>query len=132
VTPKIRHDRSAREFSTDVDGHRAVLNYNYADHVMTIVHTGVPEAIAGRGVAQELMRAALNAARAEGWKVSPKCSYAAAFMLRHTEYADLSRNVEPANSEPDAAAKKHVDELLDEALEESFPASDVPSIIADR
>jgi hypothetical protein len=29
---------------------------------------------------------------------------------------------------PDAADKQHVDDLLDEALEESFPASDSSSV----
>ena len=33
-------------------------------------------------------------------------------------------------SKPDDAAKKHEDETLDEALEESFPASDPPASTA--
>ena len=108
----IDHDTNAHRFITEVDGQRAVLEYVLADAVMTITHTRVPAAIGGRGIAAELMRAALNAARAAGWTVNPVCSYAAAYMRRH----------------PDAAERQHEEELLDEALEESFPASDPPSV----
>ena len=108
----VNHDRTTQEFTADVDGRRAVLNYTLAGHVMTITHTGEPQAIGGRGVAGELMRAALSTATAAGWQVIPACSYASAYMRKRTEDAD----------------KQHVDVLLDEALEESFPASDSPSV----
>ncbi len=85
----IHHDRSAKNFSVDVDGQRCVLEYTFADGVMTITHTGVPEAVGGRGIAAELMRTAFATARSEGWKIVPACSYAAVFVTRHTEYADL-------------------------------------------
>lgn len=32
------------------------------------------------------------------------------------------------SAKPDANEKRHLDERLDEALEESFPASDVPAV----
>ena len=34
----------------------------------------------------------------------------------------------PKPVDPDQSEKRHIDELLDEALEETFPASDPPSI----
>ncbi|MGH8214919.1 MAG: GNAT family N-acetyltransferase [Rhodanobacteraceae bacterium] len=85
----IVHDTGARQFHVDVDGHRGELDYILHGRVMTITHTGVPPAIAGRGVAAELTRATLDAARREGWKVVPACSYAAAFIRRHPEFADV-------------------------------------------
>jgi predicted GNAT family acetyltransferase len=68
----IDHDTKAQRFTTDVDGHRAVLDYSLSDQVMTITHTGVPPAISSRGIAAELMRAALSAARAAGWAAAPR------------------------------------------------------------
>jgi uncharacterized protein len=108
----INHDSNAHRFSTEVDGVRAVLDYTLADSVMTITHTGVPQPIGGRGVAADLMRAALHAARSAGWKVNPACSYAAAYLRRH----------------PDDGERQHEEDLLDEALDESYPASDSPSV----
>ncbi|HET7558110.1 MAG TPA: GNAT family N-acetyltransferase [Rhodanobacteraceae bacterium] len=85
----IHHDSAAREFTVEVDGYVGVLNYDLRGDTMTVTHTLVPEAIGGRGIAAELMRVALETARAEGWKVVPMCSYAAVYMRRHPEYADL-------------------------------------------
>ena len=55
----VIHDQASQQFTTDIDGHRAVLDYTLSGSVMNITHTGVPQAIGGRGVAAELMRAAL-------------------------------------------------------------------------
>ncbi len=85
----IHHDEPGHRFETYVDGHRAELDYVMEGGTMVITHTGVPEAIGGRGIAAVLTRFALAHARAAGWKVLPACAYAAAFMRRHGEYADL-------------------------------------------
>lgn len=86
---QISHQPDGSRFHVTVDGHEAELSYRLAGERMTIDHTGVPAAIGGRGVAAELMRAALDYARAEGLKVVPACSYAAAYIQRHPDCADL-------------------------------------------
>ncbi len=88
---EIRHDAAARRFVADVEGRQAVLDYTICGDVMTITHTGVPPAIRGRGIAGELMRAALSAARNAGWKVMPACSYAAAYVAKQPQDADRRR-----------------------------------------
>lgn len=85
----IRHDPAQRRFSTEVDGHEAELIYGLQATRMVIEHTGVPEAIGGRGIAAALVKAALDHARGAGWKVVPACTYSAAYVQRHPEYADL-------------------------------------------
>ena len=72
-----------------MDGHLGIVDYTLRDGVMTLTHTEVPPPIGGRGIAAELTRTALDTARRKGWKVVPACSYAAAFIRRHPEFADL-------------------------------------------
>ncbi len=86
---QISHDQASSRFTTQLDGHDAELVYRRQGRRLVIDHTGVPQAISGRGVAGQLVRAALDYARAEGLRVVPACSYSADYVRRHPEYADL-------------------------------------------
>ena len=85
----IHHDSARLRFSTALDGHEAELVYRLQRGALVIDHTGVPPAIGGRGVAGDLVKAALDYARAQGLRVVPACSYSAVYVQRHPEYADL-------------------------------------------
>jgi len=85
----ITHDRAAGRFQALVDGQRCVLDYQLDGKLMQIVHTGVPGPLEGRGLAAQLVRAALAEARAQGWWVRPVCSYVRVYMQRHAETQDL-------------------------------------------
>ena len=86
---QINHDPDTGRFTTQLEGHEAELVYRLQHGRMSIDHTGVPEAIGGKGVAGQLVKAALEYARAEGLRVVAACSYSAAYVQRHPEYADL-------------------------------------------
>lgn len=85
----VRDNRAEQEFELDVEGHRAIAAYQREGGTITFTHTLVPEAIAGRGVASKLIRAALDAARDEGLKVVAQCPFVAAYIERHPEYRGL-------------------------------------------
>jgi len=89
ATVDVRHEREANRFAATVEGHECELDYRLEGGVLTILHTGVPSEVGGRGVAAELTRAAVEFARAESLKVYPACSYAAVFFRRNPQYADL-------------------------------------------
>lgn len=85
----VEHEIEQSRFTATVEDNLCVLDYQLHANTMAIVHTGVPPALAGRGIAAELTRVALDTARAEGWKVQPLCSYAAIYMRRHPQYNDI-------------------------------------------
>jgi predicted GNAT family acetyltransferase len=85
----IHHDPVAHRFTTRVDGLEAEVNYHYDGDLIVINHTGVPRAIEGRGIGSALVRAVFDFARETGAKVRPACSYAAAWVERHAQYADV-------------------------------------------
>jgi len=89
MTAPITHDTAAHRFTTTSEGHLAELVYRLEDGKLVIDHTAVPGAIGGRGIAGALVKAALDHARASGLRVVPACSYAAEYIRRHPEYADL-------------------------------------------
>ncbi|WP_017525182.1 GNAT family N-acetyltransferase [Pusillimonas noertemannii] len=85
----IEHNEARQRFECTEEGFLCVLDYQLSGTVMTITHTGVPQAVGGRGIAADLTRHALDTARSRGWKLRPVCSYAAAYIKRHPEYQDL-------------------------------------------
>jgi predicted GNAT family acetyltransferase len=89
MKPDVTHDAVKLRFEAMVDGQHCTLDYELAGTKMTITHTHVPDAVGGRGIAAALMEAALTHARASGWRIVPKCSYAVAYLGRHREWADL-------------------------------------------
>ncbi|WP_421120371.1 GNAT family N-acetyltransferase [Aquihabitans daechungensis] len=65
------------------------LDYRDGDGRRVFSHTGVRPAHEGRGLAAQLVRRGLDDAREEHLQVVPHCSYVAAYIAQHPEYADL-------------------------------------------
>jgi predicted GNAT family acetyltransferase len=89
MQPSIQHDADAGRFIAQVDGHTGYVEYEQHLDRLVLTHTIVPAAIQRRGIAGQLVQAALEHARAHGLKVEPRCSYADAWMQRNPGYADL-------------------------------------------
>lgn len=85
----VTHNSAASRFEAIVDGRLCVADYRLAGGVMQMTHTGVPPPLEGRGIAAQLVAAALSHAREHGLKVRPSCSYVAVYMRRHPETLGL-------------------------------------------
>ena len=85
----VQNEPQSPRVTVVVDGVQALLEYQMRGDQLVITHTGVPEAIGGRGIASDLVKAAFEYARGAGYKVRPACSYAAAWAERHAEYSQL-------------------------------------------
>lgn len=59
------------------------------DGVISANHTGVPEAMAGKGVANALLNFMLDDARKTGFRIVPVCPFVRKQYARHPEWADL-------------------------------------------
>jgi predicted GNAT family acetyltransferase len=87
----IHHDAQNQEFTTVRSGYKAELAYSRPNNdVIDFTHTFVEEELRGKGVADELARAALDFARHEHLKVKASCTFMAGFVKRyHADYADI-------------------------------------------
>ena len=64
-------------------------DYRDRDDVRSFLHTEVEPAYAGRGLASQLIRTALDATRTAGLQVLPFCPFVKAFIAKHPDYVDL-------------------------------------------
>jgi Predicted acetyltransferase len=70
--------------------YEAEMTYRWvAPKVMSIDHTGVPPQFEGRGIALQLVKAAIADARAEDFTIIPRCPYVDVQFRRHPDWADL-------------------------------------------
>jgi predicted GNAT family acetyltransferase len=84
------HDnKAALRFEWREDGHVAFADYARQGNVLVIPHVEAPPALRGTGAAGRLMQAVVDHARENDVKLRPMCSYAAAWLMRHKEHADL-------------------------------------------
>ncbi len=87
--PNVRHNAATGRYEIEIDGHLSVAEYELDGPRMIFTHTLVPPELRGRGIAEQLVRAALDDARAKNRKVVPQCAYVTKFIERHAEYQDL-------------------------------------------
>lgn len=86
---KIVNNEAARRWEAHVDQQMGVAKYRRRGDAIAFLHTEVPPALEGRGIASRLVRAALDDARTRGLAVIPFCPYVAGYIRRHPGYATL-------------------------------------------
>ena len=83
------NNSEAHQFEIARDGMLASLTYRERKGRLTLIHTQVPPALEGQGVASALARAALEYARGAGLRFIALCPFVRSYVERHKEYADL-------------------------------------------
>ena len=86
---EILHDIQKQKFYVVVDGLESHLEYVKMENVLNLIHTYVPNALRGKGIAGEVVKAALTHAEENELKIIPSCSYVDMYFQRHPEYEDL-------------------------------------------
>ena len=88
-TPTVTRNDSTNQFEIQTDAGLALLRYSRYGNIIDLVHTEVPEELAGKGLASVLAKFALDYARANNLSVIATCPFVRTYMSRHHEYDDL-------------------------------------------
>ena len=87
---EIRNNEDAGRWELYVDGELgSVVAYRLAGDRIVFPHTETVRRLRGRGLAERVVRVALDDARAAGRQVVPACSFVAQFIDEHPEYLPL-------------------------------------------
>ena len=88
---EIIHNEAEKRFEVWIEGNLSKLDYIRDGRNFVITHVGVHPELRGQGVAGKITQAGLEYARANSLRVIPMCSYAAAYIRRNPQYADLTK-----------------------------------------
>ena len=87
---KFRDDPDQHRYVAEDDGRVAgIAVYQLRGGRHIFVHTEVNSEYAGKGVASQLARFALDDVRAQGGTIVPLCPFIASWVNRHPEYQDM-------------------------------------------
>ena len=86
----VQRDDSAHRYAARIDGHDAHIDFTPAgDRVLDFRHTEGAAELRGHGVAESLVRQALDDVRARGEHIVATCPFVKKFLARHADYRDL-------------------------------------------
>ena len=85
----VRRNAEAQRFEAVINGHLCHLDYRMLGDVMSLHHTEVPRALEGRGIAAQLVRAAIDHARHAGLRIAADCPYVRSYVRRHPDTHDI-------------------------------------------
>ena len=88
---EVSHNAEEHRFETWVDGYLSKFDYIQDGKNFVITHVGVSPELRGQGIAGKIVEVSLEYAKAKSLRVVPMCSYAAAYIRRHPEYVELTR-----------------------------------------
>ncbi|NPV00563.1 MAG: N-acetyltransferase [Brevinematales bacterium] len=89
----VVHDPENKTFFIEADGYRSYMKYRkISDTVLEYYTTYVPEELRSRGLAQQVVKTALDFARENNMKVIPACSFVDKYLQKNKEYQDLRSN----------------------------------------
>lgn len=93
MTISVEHDKEQHQFFSIVEGKKALLDYTALPDGKTLdyTHTFTPPALRGRGIAGQIVKFALDYARAHHYKVIPTCPFVRSYIEDHPEYKSLQK-----------------------------------------
>ncbi len=92
----IADAEAARRYEAHLDAELAgFIDYKIRGARIALIHTETLPGHQGRGVAEQLVRFALEDARRRGLRVIPSCPYVKAYVERHPETHDIVVGMAP-------------------------------------
>lgn len=72
---EVKHNKDNKEFTMDVNGQTAKVDYNLKDGKMYLVYSEVPHQLRGQGIGKQLVEKTFEKLTEEGYKAVAVCGY---------------------------------------------------------
>ena len=87
----LNNNIKEHRFEMPVGEYIAFIEYQEKPEYIALIHTEVPEALEGQGIAAILVEKVLTFIQEQGKKILPLCSYVQHFLSKHPEWNTLVR-----------------------------------------
>lgn len=77
------------QYEMRINGNLAKIEYSNKSGKIFLIHTEIPEELAGQGVASYLTKETFRLIEEQGMKIVPMCKYIKTFVRKHPEYHSL-------------------------------------------
>src|SRR5215472_12030672 len=85
----VSNNEELKQFEVELNGEKAYLTYNFHKGDIALIHTFVPKALEGKGIASALAQAGFKYAKEHQMPVIVYCPFVASYLKRHPEYDKL-------------------------------------------
>ncbi len=89
MSSDFRDNAAESRFELAESGHLAFADYRRQENLLVIDHVEAAVPLRGTGSAGRLMEEVVKVARAEERRIVPRCGYAAGWLRRHKEHAEI-------------------------------------------
>lgn len=80
-------------FELEVENAIAFIEFDKIEpNILDLIHTEVPEELAGKGVGSKLVSGALQYCKENGLKVIASCSFVKSYIEKHPQWQELLSN----------------------------------------
>jgi predicted GNAT family acetyltransferase len=86
---ELIHNPDECKYEYHIDGHVAYITYDDQDGNMHLTHTIVPDALAGKGLARELLEDVLQTIEKDGKKAVAECSYIVKYQEKNPDKSHI-------------------------------------------
>lgn len=85
----VTDNKEKKRFETKIDGHEAFVEYSVQPGILSLDHTEVDKALAGQGVASDMIEKVLLEVELRGLKVIPACPFIEKYISKHPEWKSI-------------------------------------------
>ena len=93
VNLELIKNETENVFEMAVEGQKAIIEYKEYPGKIALVHTEVPPALEGRGIATAIIEKTLSYIEKNHLRLIPLCPMVVAYLKRHPEWNKLKENI---------------------------------------
>jgi predicted GNAT family acetyltransferase len=86
---EVINNKDHLRFEVSLNGEYGYIDYRFYKKDIAFMHTFVPDAFKGKGIASKMAVTALNFAKSQGKKIMLYCPFMSGYVKQHPEYYDL-------------------------------------------